>query len=73
MVIAERTTSYGVLAALSGVKLVAIAQQGRTDLWAEKFYFITIQKINSKLRLQSNLNSCLGPVMTLSMAKANVT
>jgi hypothetical protein len=42
MVIAERTTSYGVLAALS-VKLVASAQQGRTDL-AKKFYFITIQK-----------------------------
>jgi hypothetical protein len=29
MVIAERTTSYGFLAALSGVKPVAIAQQGR--------------------------------------------
>jgi hypothetical protein len=29
MVIAERTTSYGFLAALSGVKPVAIAQQAK--------------------------------------------
>jgi hypothetical protein len=40
MVIAERTTSYGFLAALSGVKPVAIAQQGITDLWPEnRFHY----------------------------------
>jgi glycosyltransferase involved in cell wall biosynthesis len=33
MVIAERTTSYGYLAAISGIKPMAIAQQGITDLW----------------------------------------
>jgi hypothetical protein len=33
MIIAERTTSYGFLAALSGIKPSAIAQQGKTDLW----------------------------------------
>src|SRR3954464_15347870 len=33
MVIAERTTSYGYLAAISGVTPIAIAQQGITDLW----------------------------------------
>jgi glycosyltransferase involved in cell wall biosynthesis len=33
MVIAERTTSYGYLAAISGSKPMAIAQQGITDLW----------------------------------------
>ena len=33
MVIAERTTSYGYLAAISGLKPMAIAQQGITDLW----------------------------------------
>lgn len=33
MVIAERTTSYGYLAAISGLKPVAIAQQGISDLW----------------------------------------
>jgi len=37
MVIAERTTSYGFLAALSGIQPVAIAQQGFTDLWAGNF------------------------------------
>ena len=33
MVIAERVTSYGYLAAISGLKPIAIAQQGLTDLW----------------------------------------
>lgn len=33
MVIAERTSSYGYLAAISGLKPMAIAQQGITDLW----------------------------------------
>lgn len=32
IVIAERTTSYGFLAALSGIKPLVIAQQGITDL-----------------------------------------
>jgi hypothetical protein len=32
----QERTSYGFLAALSGVKPVAIAQQGKTDLWPEK-------------------------------------
>ena len=44
MVIAERTTSYGFLAALSGVKPVAIAQQGRTDLWPEKSISLPLKK-----------------------------
>ena len=45
MIIAERTTSYGFLAALSGVKPVAIAQQGRTDLWPEKSILLPLKKI----------------------------
>jgi hypothetical protein len=44
MVIAERTTSYGFLAALSGVKPVAIAQQGITDLWPEKSISLPLKK-----------------------------
>jgi hypothetical protein len=44
MVIAERTTSYGFLAALSGVKPVAIAQQGKTDLWPEKSISLPLKK-----------------------------
>ena len=35
IVIAERTTSYGFLAALTGMRIIVIAQQGRTDLWPE--------------------------------------
>ena len=35
MVIAERTTSYGFLAALSSSTTIVIAQQGQTDLWPE--------------------------------------
>lgn len=33
MVIAERTTSYGYLASICGIRPIAIAQQGITDLW----------------------------------------
>src|SRR6187402_2663709 len=45
MVIAERTTSYGFLAALSGIKPVAIAQQGRTDLWPEHSILLPLKRI----------------------------
>jgi len=61
MVIAERTTSYGFLAVLCGVKPVVIAQQGRTDLWPEKSLLLPLKKNNSTLCLQqSHFNSCLG-------------
>jgi glycosyltransferase involved in cell wall biosynthesis len=73
MVIAERTTSYGFLAALSGVKLVAIAQQGRTDLWPEKSISLPFKKLMQQYAFQkANLIHAWGPVMTISMAKANV-
>jgi hypothetical protein len=52
MVIAERTTSYGFLAALSGVKPVAIAQQGKTDLWPEKSISLPLKKIAAILCFQ---------------------
>jgi glycosyltransferase involved in cell wall biosynthesis len=73
MVIAERTTSYGFLAALSGVKPVAIAQQGRTDLWPEKSISLPFKKLMQQYAFQkANLIHAWGPVMTISMAKANV-
>jgi glycosyltransferase involved in cell wall biosynthesis len=73
MVIAERTTSYGVLAALSGVKLVAIAQQGRTDLWPENSILLPFKKLIQNYAFKkATLIHAWGPVMTLSMAKANV-
>ena len=73
MVIAERTTSYGFLAALSGVKPVAIAQQGRTDLWPEKSILLPIKKIIQNYAFKkADLIHAWGPVMTISMIEANV-
>lgn len=73
MVIAERTTSYGFLAALSGVKPVAIAQQGRTDLWPEKSILLPLKKIIQHYAFEkADLIHAWGPVMTISMKKAKV-
>lgn len=73
MVIAERTTSYGFLAALSGVKPVAIAQQGRTDLWPEKSVLLPLKKIIQHYAFEkADLIHAWGPVMTTSMKAVNV-
>ena len=73
MVIAERTTSYGFLAALSGVKPVAVAQQGRTDLWPEKSILLPLKKIIQHYAFEkADLIHAWGPVMTISMRVANV-
>lgn len=73
MVIAERTTSYGFLAAISGVKPVAIAQQGRTDLWPEKSILLPFKKIIQQYAFKkADLIHAWGPVMTVSMKATNV-
>ncbi len=73
MIIAERTTSYGFLAALSGVKPVAIAQQGRTDLWPENSVLLPFKKIIQNYAFKkADLIHAWGPVMTVSMRKAKV-
>ncbi|MDI5895477.1 glycosyltransferase [Flavobacterium algoritolerans] len=73
MVIAERTTSYGFLAALSGVKPVAIAQQGKTDLWPEKSISLPLKKLIQNYAFKkADLIHAWGPVMTISMLEANV-
>lgn len=73
MVIAERTTSYGFLAALSGVKPAAIAQQGRTDLWPENSILYPLKKaIQSYAFKKATLIHAWGPVMTVSMRKVKV-
>ena len=73
MVIAERTTSYGFLAALSGVKPVAIAQQGKTDLWPEKSISLPLKKLIQNYAFKkADLIHAWGPVMTISMIEANV-
>ena len=73
MVIAERTTSYGFLAALSSAKLIAIAQQGRTDLWPEKSLLLPLKKIIQYYAFnKADLIHAWGPVMTISMKVVNV-
>ncbi|WP_073371932.1 glycosyltransferase [Flavobacterium fluvii] len=73
MVIAERTTSYGFLAALSGVKPAVIAQQGRTDLWPEKSILLPLKSmIQCYAFKKATLIHAWGPVMTISMREANV-
>lgn len=73
MVIAERTTSYGFLAALSGIQPVVIAQQGRTDLWPEKSISLPLKKMIQQYAFtKANLIHAWGPVMTISMREANV-
>jgi glycosyltransferase involved in cell wall biosynthesis len=72
MVIAERTTSYGFLAALSGVKPIAIAQQGKTDLWPEDSITVPLKKITQNYAFKkATLIHAWGSVMADSMAKAN--
>lgn len=73
MVIAERTTSYGFLAALSGIKPVAIAQQGKTDLWPENSITYPLKKLIQNYAFKkATLIHAWGPVMTISMQEVNV-
>lgn len=73
MVIAERTTSYGFLAALSGSKIIAIAQQGRTDLWPEGSVLYPFKKIIQKYAFKkAHLIHAWGPVMTIHMREIGV-
>tara|TARA_R110002126_G_scaffold29220_6_gene96760 strand:+ start:280 stop:1350 length:1071 start_codon:yes stop_codon:yes gene_type:complete len=73
MVIAERTTSYGFLAALSGIQPSAIAQQGRTDLWPSNSILLPLKKIIQNYAFKkATLIHAWGPVMTISMKEAKV-
>jgi glycosyltransferase involved in cell wall biosynthesis len=73
MVIAERTTSYGFLAALSGIKPIAIAQQGRTDLWPENSFLLPLKKLLQDYAFKkATLIHAWGSVMSDSMTRANV-
>ncbi len=73
MVIAERTTSYGFLAALSGVQPFAIAQQGITDLWPEDSMLFPIKKVIQNYAFRkATLIHAWGLVMTFSMKKSQV-
>ncbi|WP_395057507.1 glycosyltransferase [Flavobacterium sp.] len=73
MVIAERTTSYGFLAALSGIKPIAIAQQGISDLWPENSLLFPFKKILQNYAFKkSDLIHAWGPVMVTHMQSSGV-
>jgi glycosyltransferase involved in cell wall biosynthesis len=73
MVIAERTTSYGFLAALSGINPIAIAQQGITDLWPKNSPLYPLKKILQDYAFKkADLIHAWGPVMAKHMENSNV-
>ena len=73
MIIAERTTSYGFLAALSGMQPSAIAQQGKTDLWPEDSITIPLKKIIQNYAFKkATLIHAWGNIMAEHMRNCNV-
>ena len=73
MVIAERSTSYGFLAAISGIQPTAIAQQGKTDLWPEDSMSIPFKKILQNYAFKkATLIHAWGPIMAEHMKNSNV-
>ncbi|WP_264521680.1 glycosyltransferase [Flavobacterium sp. N1994] len=73
MVIAERTTSYGFLAALTGIKPVAIAQQGITDLWPHNSPLYPFKKMLQDYAFKkADLIHAWGKVMSNHMENSNV-
>lgn len=73
MVIAERTTSYGFLAALTGIKPVAIAQQGITDLWPNHSPLYIFKKMLQDYAFsKADLIHAWGKVMADHMEKSKV-
>jgi glycosyltransferase involved in cell wall biosynthesis len=72
MIIAERTTSYGFLAALSGIKPVAIAQQGITDLWPQNSLLYPFKKIMQDYAFKkADIIHAWGIVMAKNMEESN--
>lgn len=70
MVIAERTTSYGFLAANSGAKNIAVAQQGITDIFPENAPLNFLKVFLKKYALKkATLIHAWGEVMVPSIIK----
>ena len=73
MVIAERTTSYGYLAAISGLKPMAIAQQGITDLWPlNSPLYIFKKRLQNYAFKKADLIHAWGNSMAEHMKESNV-
>ncbi len=72
MVIAERTTSYGYLATISGIRPIAIAQQGFTDLWphSSPLYFFK-KMLQDHAFKKADLIHAWGKVMADHMEDSN--
>jgi glycosyltransferase involved in cell wall biosynthesis len=74
MILAERATSYGFLAAISGIKPIIIAQQGISDLWPENSILYPIKKvIQDYAYKKATLIHAWGTVMIPSMLASKVT
>jgi glycosyltransferase involved in cell wall biosynthesis len=72
MVIAERTTSYGYLAAISGIKPIAIAQQGITDLWPHNSVLYIFKKMLQDYAFsKADIIHAWGKVIADHMAESN--
>lgn len=70
MVIAERTTSYGYLAAVSGVHPIAVAQQGVTDLFPVGSMMIPVKRrLQLKAFAEADVLHAWGPVMAEHMER----
>jgi glycosyltransferase involved in cell wall biosynthesis len=73
MVIAERTTSYGFLAAVSGLHPMAVAQQGITDIYPLNSPFTGIKEMLQGYAFKkADLIHAWGPVMAESMMERHV-
>lgn len=73
MVIAERTTSYGYLAAISGLRPMAIAQQGITDLWPNNSpLYIFKKRLQNYAFKEADLIHAWGNSMAEHMKESNV-
>jgi len=73
MVIAERTTSYGFLAAISGIKPMAVAQQGITDLWPHNSPLYIFKKMLQDYAFKkADLIHAWGNVMANHMKESKV-
>jgi glycosyltransferase involved in cell wall biosynthesis len=74
LILAERATSYGFLAAISGVKPIVIAQQGISDLWPENSVLYTLKKILQDYAYKkADLIHAWGIVMIPAMLASKVT
>lgn len=73
MIIAERTTSYGFLAAISGMHPIAIAQQGKTDLWPENSISIPLKRFLQNYAFKhADLIHAWGPIIASHMKSVHV-